>query len=185
MLQVSLRETHCIFSILIQRLRSSTVDLLGTSSPPPLPPSVHGSVLPRWTHACVERESVIVSVGFSHCTSSSSTVERSREEESREHSLPPSLRFLKKWPPPDSDQIPLYFKQDSHYSSCEYSNRFPQFGLGSCLADVCLNMPRCICLWKSECTSVRAPVYKSLDPDLLLTMDLRQHERLLMTMYLP
>ncbi|CAB1459989.1 unnamed protein product [Pleuronectes platessa] len=66
-------------------------------SPPHHPPSsVHGSVLPRWMHACVERESIVVSVGFSHCTSSSSTVKRSREEESREHSLPLSLRFLKK-----------------------------------------------------------------------------------------
>lgn len=38
---------------------------------------------------------------------------------------------------------------------------------------------------RGECMSVCAPVYKSLDLDLLLTMDLCQCERLLMTMYLP
>lgn len=38
---------------------------------------------------------------------------------------------------------------------------------------------------RSECMYVRAPVYKSLDLNLLLTMDLCQRERLPMTMYLP
>lgn len=39
--------------------------------------------------------------------------------------LPRALHFLKKRPPPYFDQIPLYFKQDSHWSPCEYSRRFP------------------------------------------------------------
>lgn len=38
---------------------------------------------------------------------------------------------------------------------------------------------------RGECMYGRAPVYKSLDLDLLLTMDLCQRERLPMTMYLP